>query len=161
MNADDKDKNIIKGKFFVAGNAFIFKWDEILITKRSSNRDHDPDKWECVSWRFNQNLESVEIEMLREIKEELWTNFECSIIAPISFYHLYRSGKKENELVWINFICKYISWKIHLSNEHTESKWVNPLETQEIDMDEQLKENIKYLLKIKDFYLNDKLFINL
>lgn len=156
MKRDDKFKRKSKGRFIVSANAFIFKGEKILITKRSAERDHDPNKWECVSGRFNQNFTTVEEELLREISEELGKEIKIKIISPISLYHFYRSNRKTDEMVGINFICEYIKGKIVLSDEHTEFKWITPKEIDNYDTDEKLRVDIRHLEKVKEIYFSNK-----
>ncbi len=151
---DLKRKN--KGRFVVAANAFIFKGDEILVTKRNDDRDHDPDKWECVSGRFNQHFATVEDEVVREISEELGKYFRFRLIAPISFYHFYRADIKDDELVGINYIGEYLGGDITLTEEHVDYKWIKPEKFIEQDIHKLLIKDIKHLIKVKDIYLNNK-----
>lgn len=156
MKNNDQLKTLTKGRFVVAANAFIFKGEQILITKRSSNRDHDPNKWECVSGRFNQNFATVEDELTREVKEELGQEFEFEIIAPISFYHFYRGNDSNSEMVGINFICNYLSGEIKLSEEHTDYKWINPDALPDYDTDLKLLVDVKHLIAVKSIYMDNK-----
>lgn len=152
----DKEKQFSKGRFLVAACAFIFNGEKLLITKRSEDRDHDAGKWECVSGRFEQNFSSVEDELIREVREELGERFQFELIAPVSFYHLYRANRKEDELVGGNYICEYLGGDVTLSNEHTEYKWLEPEKILKLDIHELLKKDIKHLMKVKDIYLNNK-----
>lgn len=145
----------MNGKFYVAANAIIFdKEGEILILKRSPKYDQSPDKWDTVSGRLHQNIESVEKELLREIVEELGENFKCEIIAPVSTYNFYRGGDKEQELIGIDFICKYVSGNLILSEEHTEYKWEKPGLFINYDISNSLKNAIKKAIKYR--YLLEK-----
>jgi len=156
MKESDELKKESKGKFIVAANAFIFKDNKILITKRSSSRDHDPNKWECVSGRFNQNFGTVEDELLREIRDELGDNFKIRLIAPISFYHFYKGDDPQAEMVGINYICEYISGSIALSEEHTDYKWIKPASLIDFYTDPKLITDVNHLIDVKDIYLSNK-----
>ena len=156
MNITDQEKRESKGWFIVAANAFIFRGNKILITKRSSERDHDPNMWECVSGRFNQHFATVEKELLREISEELGEEIKINIISPISLYHFYRANRKTDEMVGINFICEYLKGDIKLSNEHSEYKWILPNEIDQYSSDPKMRTDVKHLAKIKDIYFANK-----
>jgi isopentenyldiphosphate isomerase len=160
MNIDDENKRLIKGRFLVAACAFIFNGDKILITKRSDDRDHDPGKWECVSGRFNQHFNTIEDEIIREVTEELGDDFQFRLIAPISFYHLYRANRKDDKLVGVNYICQYLKGKVSLSNEHTDYQWLEPEKIIQLDIHKLLRKDIRHLLKLKDIYfINSGMFI--
>jgi 8-oxo-dGTP diphosphatase len=152
----DKLKRKTKGRFLVAVCAFIFKGKKILVAKRSDDRDHDPGRWECVSGRFNQHCTTVEDEITQEVKEELGNDFKFKLIAPISFYHFYRAGRKNDELIGVNYICEYLGGKVKLSDEHTEYKWIEPQELLSRDIHELLRKDIEHLVKVKDFYFANK-----
>lgn len=158
MSITDKTKRKTKGRFIVAANAFIFNGDKILITRRSAERDHDPNLWECVSGRFNQNFDTVEKELLREIAEELGKDIQVAIISPISLYHFYRADRNTDEMVGINFICEYIQGDITLSHEHSEYKWILPEEMHQYNTDDKMITDINHVSKMKDIYFSNKAF---
>ncbi len=152
----DEIKKDSKWRFLVAACIFIFKDDKILVTKRNESRDHDPGKRECVSGRFDQDFNTVESEVMREAHEELWEEFTCRLIAPISFYHFYRAGRKSDELVGINYIAEWIEWEVELSDEHTEYQWIKPEDFLQWNVDEFLIKDIKHLIQVKDLYFQNK-----
>jgi len=156
MEKSDLLKSKTKGKFLVAVCAFIINNNgEILMTKRSGQRDHDPGAWELISGRFNQDFSNVEDEITREIKEELGENINIQLIAPISFYHFYRANDRNSELVGINYLCRYLGGKIKLSSEHTEYSWIEFNEAVKKAKHELLIKDLKHFTKIKDLYLDN------
>ena len=143
------------GLFYVAAAAFIAKDGKLLVLKRSPQRDFEANYWEIVSGRLEQDIRDVKSELLREIKEELGENFSCEVIAPIGTYNFYRGGDKSKEHVGIDYICRYISGKIKLSDEHTKYKWIDPKEFETYQASESVKQKVRLFTKVKDWYLQN------
>jgi isopentenyl-diphosphate Delta-isomerase len=84
------------GIFHAAVAVIIGKEDKVLITKRSSHRDHAPNEWEAgITGRVNQG-ETFEEAALRETKEEL--GIAISLIAPFRTFHFFRGNEKAEHL---------------------------------------------------------------
>lgn len=139
----------MNGMFYVAANAIIFRKDgKILILKRKPNYDQSPDKWDTVSGRLHQHIKNVQSELKRELIEELGEDFICEIVSPISTYNFYRGGDKTQELVGIDYYCKYISGEVILSEEHTAYKWIDPKDFIKYDISESLKNAVEQAIKV-------------
>ena len=107
-------------KVYVGMAAVIEKGDEILILKRSKEKDFEPETWETVTGRLEEEESPVD-GILREIDEE--TGIKAEIIMPIDTGFFYRGGK-EFPMVFISYYCKYLEGEIELTWEHTEYKWI-------------------------------------
>ncbi|MBM3208830.1 NUDIX domain-containing protein [Candidatus Shapirobacteria bacterium] len=143
------------GLFYVAAAAFIAKDGKLLVLKRSPLRDFEANYWEVVSGRLEQNIKDVKSELLREIKEELGKDFNCEVIAPIGTYNFYRGGDKSKEHVGIDYICRYISGEVKLSDEHTEYRWIDPKEFEGNEANESVKQKVRLFAKVKDWRLQN------
>ncbi|MFX1510970.1 MAG: NUDIX domain-containing protein [Promethearchaeota archaeon] len=106
--------------FFVGLVGIIEKDERFLILKRSPTKDFEPNHWEVVTGRFEEE-ETPDAGILREIEEE--TTLKAEVIMPVTTSFFYRGGK-EFPMVSIAFWCKYIKGKVKLDWEHTEYKWV-------------------------------------
>jgi NADH pyrophosphatase NudC (nudix superfamily) len=116
------------GIFRVAVSVLIEKeGKKILITRRSSMREHAPNEWEVgITGRVDQG-ETFEETAHREVKEEI--GIKISIIMPFDTFHFYR-GKGKEEHLGVCYLAKYISGKITLDTiEQSEFKWVSPKES--------------------------------
>jgi mutator protein MutT len=114
------------GIFNVAVAVIIERGDQILITRRSATREHDPNVWEAgITGRVDQN-ETCEEAAIREVKEEV--GLEVELICPFNTFHFYR-GKEKIEHQGVNFWSKYIGGEVVLDlQEQSEFKWVTPEE---------------------------------
>ena len=105
---------------YVGMGAVIEKDGKYLVLKRSKDKDFQPEAWETVTGRLEQD-ESPNNAILREVKEE--TDLNVEIILPLDTGFFYRGGK-EFPMVFIAYYCKYVDGKINLSWEHSEFKWI-------------------------------------
>lgn len=110
-------------KFGVAVKGIIRRGNKILVLKRSLDDDHKPGVWETAGGGMDK-AETPQNALKREIKEE--TNLEVKILEPFNAF----SFKKDTgeSKVGITFVCKYVSGKIKLSEEHVDYKWIEPSE---------------------------------
>ncbi|MEA3357126.1 MAG: NUDIX domain-containing protein [Patescibacteria group bacterium] len=150
------------GRFQVAANALITRKDgKLLILKRKPDYDHDPDRWDTVSGRLEQDIENVRDELKREISEELGNDFCCVIVAPFSTYNFYRGEDRKCEVIGVDYICMYYSGNIELSEEHTDYRWVKPEDFLKMDISGSLKRAVRIFIRVKDWYIaNVGLFID-
>ncbi|MHA1211722.1 MAG: NUDIX domain-containing protein [Candidatus Heimdallarchaeota archaeon] len=139
---------------YVGIGAYIEKDGKFLILKRSPNKDFDPNIWEGVTGRLENNEEPTQ-GILREIQEEV--QLDVDIIMPIDTGFFYRGGK-EYPMAFIVFWCRYKSGKVQLNWEHTEYKWITLEEaiiSKELQYD---NERYKIIKKLKKYLpLNFKL----
>ncbi len=115
---------------FTAGIGAIIRdngRERYLIVRRSETKDFAPGVWECVTGRVHQG-EGFEAALFREIKEELGIKVRPQFILGTT--HFYRGEiNPENELIGVVFYCETDgSHKIRLSVEHSEYRWVRPME---------------------------------
>lgn len=119
---------------------------QMLLIKRASHKSN-PGFWEDVGGRLEPK-ENPKNGLLREIKEETGL-CDIEIIKPLSVFHTYLDNQKKskNELFGISYWCRTKTTEITLSDEHTEYKWVYPLEALLLTKHEALKNYIQIYLK--------------
>ncbi len=140
-----------EGRFMIAVGAIIehISSGKILLLKRSLKVDFQGGIWEEVNGRMKQ-LEEPEIALKREVKEE--TGLKIKIVKPINIFHVFRGKKSpDNELVGIIYWCKSSSKKIRLSDEHTDYKWLSPIEALELLHHKGIKKDIESFIKEKSY----------
>lgn len=125
-------------KFGVAVKGIIRKDGKILVVKRALHDDHRPGVWETVGGGMNED-ETPEQALAREIMEE--AGVEVKILEPFNVF-CFRKDTGESK-VGITFICDHICGEVVLSEEHTEHKWIDPLEFMELESMPSLYEEIK------------------
>ncbi len=127
--------------------AVIEKGDEILILKRTKERDFEPEAWETVTGRLDEEESPVE-GILREIQEE--TGLTAEVIMPLDTGFFYRGGK-EFPMVFISYYCRYIEGEVKLDWEHTEYKWIKLDDALKLPDLKHFHVMLKNLKKIKEF----------
>jgi 8-oxo-dGTP diphosphatase len=108
-------------QFYVGLGAIIERKGEILILKRSPEKDFAPNKWEVVTGRLEHG-EDPAAGIAREIEEE--TKLEAEVIMPVHTEFFYR-GSEEYPMVFIDFWCRHIGGEVEMSWEHTEYRWTS------------------------------------
>lgn len=138
------------GIFRVAVSVLIEKEGKILITRRSSTRDHAPNEWEVgVTGRVDQG-ETFEQAALREVKEEI--EIDISLIMPFDTFHFYRGRDKEEHL-GVCYWAKYISGEVIVDTiEQCEFKWVSPQESFNYITDSNIIKEVKKFMDFKAEY---------
>jgi 8-oxo-dGTP diphosphatase len=105
--------------FRIAVKAFIINDEgKLLLIKRRSNDVHAAGVWEIPGGRLDLG-EDPFAGLKRETKEE--TNLDIEVMNPLKIDHFTREdGQKITMLI---FLCKPLSNKIKLSEEHTDFVW--------------------------------------
>lgn len=111
-------------QFFIAVKGIIRRKDgKILVLKRSSGDDHLPGVWETVGGGMDAE-ELPQEALAREIQEE--TGLTVSVGKP---FNVFTFRKQTGEFkVGITFLCDAESDTVTLSVEHSEFRWIDPLE---------------------------------
>jgi 8-oxo-dGTP pyrophosphatase MutT (NUDIX family) len=113
------------GRFYGGVGALIRRDvdDRYLLLKRSGDKDYASGVWECVTGRVDEG-EGFEEAVYREVNEEIGAAVRIEFF--IGTTHFYRGeDKPENELIGVVFACSLTDLvEVHLSPEHTESRWV-------------------------------------
>ncbi len=121
------------GRFMVAAGAVIQLegTDKILVIKRADGQDWHGGEWEIIYGRIDQ-FEDLPKGLRREVREESGIT-ELSVHEVLRVWHIFRGPEKaENELIGITFRCLTRQKDVKLSAEHTEYRWVTPLEALEL-----------------------------
>lgn len=134
----------------VAVKGIVLKEDgKILVIKRSEKEDVFKDLWDTPGGEieFGENLKQA---LKREIKEEV--GMEVEVLFPINTWSFFRN--KRTYVVGITFLCKPRSKDVSLSGEHKEYKWVCEEEVDKLEMNENLKTELKNFFRKLDVFLN-------
>ena len=114
--------------FATAVKAFIVDNEgQLLIVKRADDDPHRPGMWEIPGGRLNPG-EDPSLGLRREVKEE--TNLLVEVLDPLAVSHFAREDKQIVTL--ITFVCKPISGKVKISEEHSDYKWVDVKAAQDV-----------------------------
>lgn len=143
------DKNIIQ-KVVLGG--VIIEDNKILILQRNINEDIYPGLWELPSGK-KDNLETAEIALIRELKEE--TGLKVEPIIPFDVFN-YQIEKTDiiKDSTQINYLVKNKSdLKVILSDEHQDYKWISQNEINSYNLSDSTK-----LVIEKAFRLSPVLF---
>lgn len=114
----------MSAKFVVAVAFVIERNGEILMLRRSPDKDHAPGTWETGSGRVEYG-EGAEGAVRREVLEE--TGLQVEIQAPVATFHFYRGADRE-EAIGMTFWCRYVAGEFVTSAEHDLARWVSPAE---------------------------------
>ncbi len=106
--------------FRIAVKAFIVKDQKALLIKRRPNDVHSPGRWDIPGGRLELGENPLE-GVKRECKEEVGLDIE--IVMPADVQHFVRDDGQR--ITMIIFLCKPVSEKIALSEEHTGYKWIS------------------------------------
>jgi len=96
----------------------IIRRDSALLIKRGKNEKAYPNEWELPSGKVEYK-EHPDKAAVREVKEE--TGLDVKVIRPLTISH-FVYGKRH--CVQINYLVKAKNYKVRLSEEHDDYKWV-------------------------------------
>lgn len=138
------DKNIIQ-KVVLGG--VIIEDNKILILQRNMNEDIYPGLWELPSGK-KENLETAEVALIRELREE--TGLEVEPIIPFDVFN-YQIEKTDiiKDSTQINYLVKNKSdLKVILSDEHQDYKWISQNEINSYNLSDSTKIVIEKAFKL-------------
>jgi ADP-ribose pyrophosphatase YjhB (NUDIX family) len=116
----------------------IIQDKRILLIKRNKNKKTLADFW-ALPWWWQEWDETPEETTIREVKEEVWLNFEIESLFCES------PNEEVQELHHYNYIWKAV-WKIVLQEEECDWYWwFNYEETKYLPIVDRMKEIIKKL----------------
>lgn len=113
-------------KFRVAVKSFIVENGKVLAIKRASDDVHKPNVWEIPGGRLEIGEDPRE-GVKRETKEEV--GLDIDVLLPFSTKSFQRDDGQM--ITMIIFLCKPISNKIVLSEEHSDFEWIPLSESKE------------------------------
>jgi 8-oxo-dGTP diphosphatase len=95
----------------------------ILVLKRSGLDDHKPGVWETVGGGMDQ-AETPQVALAREVAEE--TGLQVTVGRP---FNVFSFKKDTGEFkIGITFLCDLVAGTVALSDEHTDFRWIEPIE---------------------------------
>ena len=113
--------------FRVAAKSFIINdKNELLLLKRRNNDVMKPGMWEIPGGRLELGEDPHE-GVKRETVEEAGIDIDVKQIMDVR--HFVRSDNQT--ITMLVFLCKALSEKVNLSEEHTDFKWVSMQEAKE------------------------------
>lgn len=122
-----------------AGKAVIIDEDgKVLLMKRSETETHLQNLWDVPGGSLNHG-EKPDNALKRETMEE--ANIEIEVIEPIKTWtYMHDNGTHR---FGATYLCKPLSEGIKLSDEHTDYRWVEIDEIDDMPMYDDLKEGVK------------------
>lgn len=122
-----------------AGKAVIIRDDgKTLVIKRAGDETHLENLWDVPGGRFEYK-ENPHEGLKREVKEE--AGLKVSIEEPIKVWNFLRDNGEH--VVGTTFLCDPESLEIELGEEHTEHKWIEMEQLEEIEMHDGLRDGLK------------------
>ena len=109
-------------RLHVGVKAFVVRRAELLVLREASA----PGWWELPGGRIDEGEELVSQEdvLRRELREELGSDFRCSIGAPLATWMRIGDGITRQTTFLVGFECGEAEGAIRLSDEHSEWRWV-------------------------------------
>jgi len=143
-----REDGINKLEVHVAGVCLRKKDDQwqVLVAKRSPNRQLYPNMWECGGGQLNPGENFID-GLKRQMKEELGV-----IINNPREFKVYEINLSQKKIPGVRFICdieKYVNGKEPQvdGKELIEWKWLNISEIDKFDIIPSLKEDLKQIAK--------------
>lgn len=124
--------------FLVSQKAFILKRGKILLLHLpQTKRKVWGNKWGLPGGLLEMN-ENMETGLLREIKEEtgLEVNVEKLFAVSDCIYNgfVFKDGRKlKARMIEICYVCKFVSGKLVISDEHDSYKWASRSELAKLE----------------------------
>lgn len=125
----------------------VIKEGRVLILQRHNDEAIYPNMWELPSGK-RENLESSEVALVREVREE--SGLDVEALAPISTFDYQVERHDElHDSTQINFLVRPINSKeVSLSNEHQAFAWAAPEEINNYDITDSTKDVIRKAFEI-------------
>jgi 8-oxo-dGTP pyrophosphatase MutT (NUDIX family) len=116
--------------FQVALKALIVRDGRLLVLRERN----ETGLWELPGGRIEVGEESAPhaAVLLRELREELGASFRCRIGAPIVTWMRPLICDPGEFGFLVGYVCAYESGEIELSDEHSESRWIQGAEWDEL-----------------------------
>ena len=128
-------------KVYVAVKAVVLKDNRFLIIKRGTNEDVYAEQWDIPGGKVDFGENPTEA-LKREVMEE--TGIKVEIIKPLDVWTFFKDGG-DTQVIGITFLCNFLSGDVLLSEEHTDFRWITPMEIDNYKIHEGIKSTIKKL----------------
>ncbi|HTX86961.1 MAG TPA: NUDIX domain-containing protein [Candidatus Nanoarchaeia archaeon] len=117
----------------VGTSAFIYKQNKVLVLKRSKSESPFPGNWEIPGGgvKFGEDTEDA---LRREVKEE--TTLKIKIIQPYTTFSYIWKGVHRLD---IQYLCRPLSNKITLSDEHDKYLWATKDQVKKLKMSSKMR----------------------
>lgn len=120
----------------IGTSAFIYNNGCVLVVKRSKIESPFPGNWEIPGGGVEYG-ESSDDAIKREVREE--TALKIKVLFPYTtFSYIWNKVHR----IDIQYLCKPLSSKIKLSEEHDEYLWATKKEVKKLKMTENMREVI-------------------
>ena len=122
-------------EFSILVKGFVIKEDKLLIVRRSSKEEFNPEQWVLPGGHVEEG-EKIEEAVVREIKEEVGINID---VIKINSVWKFKAKEKELEFIGVTFLCSAKENSIKLNEEIGSYEW--------IDLTKQLPDLPKSIIK--------------
>ncbi len=121
-----------------AGKAVIIRDDgKILVIKRANDETHLQNYWDVPGGSFDYGEHPVE-GLKREVREE--AGIEVEVIKPIYSWTFTRDSGEQ--IFGTTFLCETDETEVELGDEHTDYRWVEIAELDDLSMHDELRESL-------------------
>ncbi len=142
-----REQSISKIEVHIAG--LCFKENQVLLAKRASHKKLYPNYWEGCGGQV-QSGENFEEAIIRKFKEELGVIIKNQRVFKT--YEIITPKDEQLKIPGLRFICSFDKYLNHpsptITPEHTEYRWVNLTELNQLNLIPGLKEDIKEAYKL-------------
>lgn len=133
--------SIMAAEFLVGVAIFVEKDRKILFGKRSENHEAAPGVWEVPSGRLEAGEDPTDA-VRREGMEEMGVEVE-----PLQMFHACCFKRNGKDLILLHYHCRYKGTPAR-SREHSEFRWVTPIEAIDLLTYPRQKEAMRAYLQL-------------
>ncbi|HEX3032870.1 MAG TPA: NUDIX domain-containing protein [Bacillota bacterium] len=121
--------------FGISTHSIILQDHQFLVTKRPPTAKFGANRWDTPGGTLDIG-EQPETGLAREILEE--TGLTVTVDKPV-IVHSKMVLEKDKQLIYLIFLCHYVTGEVKLSNEHTEYRWVTREQALELPLVDYLQ----------------------
>lgn len=121
-------------EFYVGLKAFVEAEDKLLILQSNSKGIYASSLWGLPGGKINVNeiADPFDTTLMREIDEELGSDFKAKIGDPFHAWKFIRAGKLP--ILLLGIACEYLSGEVCLSPEYGDYAWISHDEAHHYEM---------------------------